>query len=438
MKIPAVRLALAALLLACPVAAEETLLLLARHAEKQSDSGNPDLTARGLARAEALADIALQWNVGGVYSTDLCRTAQTAQPTAARLGMPIVVQATGSSAAGLEGCDPEISSPAFFLDPKINDTPDLLSWILDQHAGGAVLIVGHSNTVPHMLKRLGVGDFAIADDEYDRLFMVTHDTERGPRVVETSYGESAPADAAVEADPEAVERLAIVDRSIAFHGGAIYRGSRTRLNIASRSGSFELEVTRRGSLFDYVVEDSVDGQTRITRVDNDATERHVGGERLALDAERERRARDFVFARVYFPFLPYGLNDPDVFKHDQGLETWNGRQLHRVKVTFTPGSSTDASDDYAYWFDPESGRLEQYAYSFGNGTPRGGLRFRRLSNYRRVGGLLFFDAANLGFDGEGDFSVDAITPQAVEEAMRPISEVRLSAIEVERLDEAAD
>ena len=66
------------------------------------------------------------------------------------------------------------------------------------------------------------------------------------------------------------------------------------------------------------------------------------------------------------------------------------------------------------------------------------MRFRRLSNYRRVGGLLFFDAANLGFDGEGDFSVDAITPQAVEEAMRPISEVRLSAIEVERLDEAAD
>ena len=46
-----------ALVLKPAVTAEETLLLLARHAEKQSESGNPDLTARGHQRAEALAEI---------------------------------------------------------------------------------------------------------------------------------------------------------------------------------------------------------------------------------------------------------------------------------------------------------------------------------------------------------------------------------------------
>jgi len=412
-----------------PILAEETLLILARHAEKQSDAGNPDLTERGLGRAEALADIAAEWNVNAVYSTDFCRTAQTAQPAAVRLGMPIVVQATGSAAADLEGCTPEISSTVLYLDPKIDNTPDLLSWVLDQHAGGAVLIVGHSNTLPRMLLRLGVGVFQIADDEYDRLFMVTHDSTEGARVVETSYGE-APTESPM---PEAVESLPIVDRAIAFHGGETYGNSRTRLNIASRSGSFDLEVTRRGPLFDYAVKDSVEDSSRITRADNETTQRIVGGETVELDAETTRRARDFVFARVYFPFLPFGLNDPDVFKLDQGIEHWDAKDLRRVKVTFTPGSSTDASDDYAYWFDPETGRLEQYAYSFGNGTPKGGLRFRRLSNYRRVGGILFFDAGNIGLEGDGDFTVDRIDPEMVGELMHPVSEVKLSAIEVEPL-----
>jgi phosphohistidine phosphatase SixA len=171
-----------------PAAAEETLLLIVRHAEKQDVAGNPDLTARGLERAEALAEFAAEYPVGGVYSTDLCRTAQTAQPTAARFGMPIAVQISGSSAAGLDACDPPITSSAILLDPAVSSEADLLSWILDQHAGQTVVIVGHSNTVPRMLGRLGLGPIEMTDDEYDRLFMVTYDSESGARMVETRYG----------------------------------------------------------------------------------------------------------------------------------------------------------------------------------------------------------------------------------------------------------
>ncbi|MCZ6506840.1 MAG: histidine phosphatase family protein [Acidobacteria bacterium] len=415
-----------------PLAAEETLLLFARHAEKESSADNPNLTARGLQRAEALADIAMQWNVAAAYATDFCRTAQTAQPTAARVGMPITVQPIAGASGGLDDCTPPISSPAFFLDPGIESDADLLSWILEQHGGGTVLIVGHSNTVPRMLAQLGLGSVSISDDQYDRLFMVTYDSKQGARMVERSYGETGPDEE--PAAPRPVERLPIVDQAIAFHGGPAYASSTTRLTISSRSGSFALEVRRDGTLFDYRVEDTRDGRARRTRVDNEGVERLLAGEPQELAADAAQRARDFVSARVYFPFLPYGLNDPDVFKTDQGLEDWDGRTLHRVKVTFTAGSSTDADDDYAYWFDPETGRLEQYAYSFGNGTERGGLRFRRLSNYRRVGGILFFDASNIGFDDAGDFSVDAIDPAYVEERMQPISQVVLSAIEVAPLD----
>ena len=421
---------LALALATCPAAAEETLLLLARHAEKTATAGNPNLTPRGLARAEALADIAENLNVRAVYSTDLCRTALTAQPLAARLGMPITVQATGSSSAGLDDCSPEISSPAFFLDPKIASAGDLLASILDQHAGQAVLVVGHSNTVPQMLASLGLGAFEISEDQYDRLFMVTYDSELGAaRMVESSYGEGE----MDSTDDGPRSRLAVVDRAIEHHGGELYRSSRTRLTISSKSGSFDLSVTRNGDAFEYVVDDSSDGAARQTRITNDSTERSLDGEPQPLDSESTQRARDFAFARVYFPFLPYGLNDPDVFKLDQGLEEWDGRQLHRVRVTFAAGSSTDASDDYAYWFDPETGRLEQYAYSFGAGGANGGLRLRRLSNYRRIEGLLFFDAGNIGFDAAGDFSVDLIDPTYVSQRMQPISEVVLSAIEVTSL-----
>jgi hypothetical protein len=101
-----------------------------------------------------------------------------------------------------------------------------------------------------------------------------------------------------------------------------------------------------------------------------------------------------------------------------------------VKVTFSPGSSTDAEDEYMYWFDPQSGRIEQFAYSF-TGDP-GGLRFRRPFNYRRVGGVLFFDQENLGMEGT-DLSVEDLTPEIVE-SMRQVSTVQLKTIKVQPLE----
>ena len=133
-------------------------------------------------------------------------------------------------------------------------------------------------------------------------------------------------------------------------------------------------------------------------------------------------------ARIYFPFLPHRLDDPGVRQHDLGLETWDGKSLHKVKVTFESGSSTDADDEYLYWLDPDTGRVERFAYSYHTGG--GGLRFRRAIDHRRVGGILFFDQENYGAEGAG-LSVEDITPGFVEERMRLVSTVRLRNIRVE-------
>ena len=130
-------------------------------------------------------------------------------------------------------------------------------------------------------------------------------------------------------------------------------------------------------------------------------------------------------ARVYFAFLPSRLDDPSVGLEDLGREDWDGRALRKVKVTFEAGTSTDAEDEFLYWFDPDTARLEQFAYSYERND--GGLRFRKLINYRRVGGILFFDQKNYGIDGPG-LSVDLISPEFFRDSMHHVSTVELKDI----------
>lgn len=230
---------------------------------------------------------------------------------------------------------------------------------------------------------------------------------------------------------EKVERLPIVDRAIEHHGGELFKGVEVSLTVSSLSGSFDVVSRVRGGEFDFEVERVKEGVVESWRHTNEGVWRVDDGEPIELDDEGRRRAKDFVSARLYFCFLPWRLNDPHTFKEDLGIETWEGRPLHKVKVTFTPGSSSAADSEYLYWFDPNTGRLEQFAYSFGSGE-RGGLRFRPLVNYRRIGGILFADQENYAVNGP-DLDVDDITPEFVAEEMRLLSTVELSDIEVEHL-----
>ena len=235
----------------------------------------------------------------------------------------------------------------------------------------------------------------------------------------------SPALAATTEIPK-VQRLDIVDKAIAFHGGEVYSASETVLKLCSKSGRYGVSTVVDGGLFEFVVTGRIRGVERKVRATNESVELWQDGSPVVVPADQEMRLRDWAVARIYFCFLPFRLNDDSVFKQDLGLEMWEGRPLHKVKVTFSPGSSTDAEDEYMYWFDPQSGRVEQFAYSF-TGNP-GGLRFRLPFNYRRVGGVLFFDQENLGVEGT-DLSVDDLDPEIVE-TMRQVSTVQLKMIEV--------
>jgi phosphohistidine phosphatase SixA len=164
------------------VAQSATIVLLVRHAERASQDGNANLSPEGSARAEDLAGIARTLGVSVIYTTDLCRTAQTGHPAAVALGAPLRIVATGSSAAGLDSCTPPIVASRQTAGDL--SAEDLAKKILADHAGRTVLVVGHSNTVPALMGALlgasacpgpiplEAGRCVLPEDAYGDLFVV--------------------------------------------------------------------------------------------------------------------------------------------------------------------------------------------------------------------------------------------------------------------------
>ena len=137
-----------ALVLLIPSAAlaEPTMIFLVRHAEKAPDGKDPELTAQGQARARNIATILHKAGIGNIFSTPTMRTRQTAEALAQRSGIPVQTYSPASPKALVE---------------KV------------KALSGAVLVVGHSNTLPELVRLFGgVPGADIADNEYDRLYQL--------------------------------------------------------------------------------------------------------------------------------------------------------------------------------------------------------------------------------------------------------------------------
>jgi hypothetical protein len=216
----------------------------------------------------------------------------------------------------------------------------------------------------------------------------------------------------------------IVAKAMEFHGNEMFQSAALSMTITSLSGSFRIESSRENGRFEYIVTDPR-SQRRVL-LNNEIVQEWRNGTEIPLDEEEKRRARAFVDARVFFPLLPFTLNGTDVHFEDFGLDHWNGQDLQKVKVSFTPGSSNDADDSYMFWFDPDTGRVEQFGYDFS-----GGLRYRKAVEFNRVGGILFSNQENYAVDG-GRVPVEMLSPEYVEEHMVLLSTVVLSEVSVEQ------
>ena len=140
--------------------AAQSTIFLVRHAEKAASGGNdPDLSDAGRARAESLATTLKDSGIAAIFVTELKRTQQTAAPLAKMLHVEPAIMPAKDSAA---------------LVSKLRALT------------GNALVVGHGNTIPDLIKALGVATpISIEENDYDNLFVLVLDAK--PRLIRLHY-----------------------------------------------------------------------------------------------------------------------------------------------------------------------------------------------------------------------------------------------------------
>ena len=153
-----------------------TTVFLIRHAERADEPRqDPPLTEKGVARSEALARLLSNAGVKAIYTSQFARTKLTAEPLAKQLGVTPTALSLKISP----------SNPRAIADESTKETVDKIM----SHAGGSVLVVGHSNSIPDVIKMLG-GDVVPTIDEkkFDDLFVVTVYANGKAKVAHLKYG----------------------------------------------------------------------------------------------------------------------------------------------------------------------------------------------------------------------------------------------------------
>jgi phosphohistidine phosphatase SixA len=129
------------------IASGQPVVVIVRHAEKATNGGtDPELSSAGRARADALAPILKDSGITAIFTTEFKRTRETAGPTATSVHVtPTVVAA--------------------------KDTAGLVAKL--HPLSGNALVVAHGDTIPNIVKALGINvPVNIPDEDYSELLIV--------------------------------------------------------------------------------------------------------------------------------------------------------------------------------------------------------------------------------------------------------------------------
>jgi broad specificity phosphatase PhoE len=130
------------------MASAQPVVVIVRHAEKTTNGGSdPDLSSSGRARADALARILKDSGITAIFTSEFRRTQETAAPTATSLNVAPTVVAAKDAAS---------------LVAKLHQL------------NGNALVVGHGDTIPNIIKALGINSpINIPNEDYSELLIVT-------------------------------------------------------------------------------------------------------------------------------------------------------------------------------------------------------------------------------------------------------------------------
>jgi phosphohistidine phosphatase SixA len=156
-----------------PDGRDETTVYLVRHGEKFSDTDpDPNLSARGRARAESLAVQLRDSGVNMIITSHLKRTIQTAAPL-----------------ADLRHIRPRVIP----IEPSVDFHVKRIADEILKHPGATILVVGHNNTVSKILEKISgeqIGD--LCTDEYSNLIIVSLSKGKPAKTLLETYGAPDP------------------------------------------------------------------------------------------------------------------------------------------------------------------------------------------------------------------------------------------------------
>ena len=144
-----------------------------RHADRKPDAD--DLSPAGVARAELLARMLAESGIRTAYCSDAIRTQRTTDPLQQKLGAQLEVVVVGTGGAG------GIADHVKEIVDKVKGLPD----------DAVAAIVGHTNTIGPIIKGLTGSTVApIADQQFDRLFVLSIPAAGAATVAPLRYGEA--------------------------------------------------------------------------------------------------------------------------------------------------------------------------------------------------------------------------------------------------------
>jgi broad specificity phosphatase PhoE len=166
-------LVLATLFLFSPcLAVAQQAIFLVRHGETVAPKGTDarPLSEAGQRRAALLATLLKDAGIKVIFTSDLERTIKTAEPLAQGLRI-----------------EPKALSQ-LNVQFKQSDVDAFVSFLRTEHRDDIVLLVGHSNTVPVLLKALGHPvEIKIPETEFDNLFVLTPNGQGSPTLLRLRY-----------------------------------------------------------------------------------------------------------------------------------------------------------------------------------------------------------------------------------------------------------
>ncbi|RAI88324.1 DUF6503 family protein [Algoriphagus yeomjeoni] len=221
----------------------------------------------------------------------------------------------------------------------------------------------------------------------------------------------------------------IVDDAIAAHGGDAYTNSKIEFDFRN----IHYTILKTPDRFEYIREFSDSTGNVMDVLNNNGFVRTVNGAKIdTLSEEWIGKYSRSVNSVAYFAFLPYGLNDPSVFKESLGETEINGEKYDLIKVTFAEeGGGEDFDDEFLYWIGIEDSIVDFMAYSYH--TDGGGVRMREVSAVNVVGGIRFQNYLNLKPEDE---TVHVEMMQELYESgdLELLSEINLENIKVQPIN----